>query len=220
MLTSPCNLANTASGQAPCPHSDPTTSSTITASRTPSSRASSTPPPASLPASSPSPSWVTWHMYRQASPHLHVGFIQIWFNFPQLKLISVPITGNNHREGGGVRAGIGIHRIPGCRPPIARGSAVGRNLFRHVGGECQRMSLALLNSCACISLADQTMTSRLEHIPKGDFLNQAFFSSSTGQTRSSTSISSAAAFPDPLNFLLRSENCGWCQFVIRGQHLL
>ena len=38
--------------------------------------------------------------------------------------------------------------------------------------------------------------------------NQAFFSSSAGQTRSSTSISSAATFPDPLNFLLRSENCG------------
>ena len=39
-------------------------------------------------------------------------------------------------------------------------------------------------------------------------LDQAFFSSSTGHTKSSTSISSAAGLPDPLNFLLLSENCG------------
>ena len=143
-------FCTTASGPAPCPRSAPTTSSTTTASRTPSSRASSTPPPASLPASSPSPFWVTWHMFRQASPCLlwilcfRFADINILSHiFPQLKFLK-SFSGNNNRECGRLRAGTGIHRLPGGRSSTARRTVVGRNLFRYVGGECQNADFCFL----------------------------------------------------------------------------
>ena len=55
-----------------------------------------------------------------------------------VQLDSFHVPGDNHREGRGVRAGTGFHRLPGGRSAIARGTFVGRNLFRHVGGECRK----------------------------------------------------------------------------------
>ena len=68
----------------------------------------------------------------------HAGIIGLVSWFSRAEILFFPIPGNNNREGGRVRAGTSIHRLPGGRSPIARGTVVGRNLFRHVGGECRK----------------------------------------------------------------------------------